>query len=130
MSLIPETHKNLLEDENKAFAFLATVMADGTPQVSPVWFNYDGEHILINSVRGRVKDKNILARPEVAITIMKLEEPYRYLLLRGKVIEVTTEGAEAHIHALSQNHTGKDWDIPEGQVRVIFKFKPEKVHAG
>ena len=67
------------------------------------------------------------ARPQVAMTIMKLDSPYRYLLLRGKIIDVSTEDAEAHIHALSQKHTGTDWNIPEGQVRMKFKFKVEKV---
>ncbi|MBT3240298.1 MAG: PPOX class F420-dependent oxidoreductase [Chloroflexi bacterium] len=127
MSLIPESHKDLLEDKSKALGFIATTMADGSPQVSPVWFNWDGEFVYINSTQGRVKEKNMRARPQVAMTIMKLDSPYRYLLLRGKIIDVSTEDAEAHIHALSQKHTGTDWNIPEGQVRMKFKFKVEKV---
>ncbi|MBT6151901.1 MAG: PPOX class F420-dependent oxidoreductase [Chloroflexi bacterium] len=127
MSFIPESHKDLLEDKSKALGFIATTMADGSPQVSPVWFNWDGEFVYINSTQGRVKEKNMRARPQVAMTIMKLDSPYRYLLLRGKIIDVSTEDAEAHIHALSQKHTGTDWNIPEGQVRMKFKFKVEKV---
>ena len=127
MSLIPESHKDLLEDKSKALGFIATTMADGSPQVSPVWFNWDGEFVYINSTQGRVKEKNMRARHQVAMTIMKLDSPYRYLLLRGKIIDVSTEDAEAHIHALSQKHTGTDWNIPEGQVRMKFKFKVEKV---
>ncbi len=130
MNIIPESHKDLLEDESKAFAFLATTMKDGSPQVSPVWFNFDGELIWINSTVGRLKDRNMRARPPVAITIMQPDKPYRYLLLRGKIIEITLDGAEDHIHALSHKHMGKDWDIPEGQIRVIYKFQTEKVHAG
>ena len=127
MNKIPETHLNLLADETKALAFLATIMPDGTPQVTPVWFSTDGEYILINTALGRTKDKNITARPHVAITIMDLSEPYRYLQLRGKVVESTSEGAVAHIHALSHKYRGKDWDLPEGQGRKIFKVRVEKV---
>lgn len=129
MSLIPESHKDLLEDKTKAFCFLATTTEDGSPQVSPVWFNSDGDYIYINSVEGRLKDRNMRARPQVALTIMNLDAPYRYILLRGKIIEITTVGADAHIHALSHKHMGKDWDIPEGQIRYIYKFQPEKVHV-
>ncbi len=127
MNSIPESHIDLLEDKSKAFGFIATTMSDGSPQVSPVWFNWDGEYIYINSTKGRIKEKNMNARPLVAMTIMKLDDPYRYLLLRGKIIESTTEDAEAHIHALSQKHTGTDWTIPEGQIRIKFKFEVEKV---
>jgi PPOX class probable F420-dependent enzyme len=125
--MIPESHKDLLQDETKALAFLATTMPDGSPQVTPLWFNVEGEHILINSAEGRVKDRNMVARPEVALVIMALDKPYRYIQIRGRVVEITQEGAEAHINTLSQKYRGRDWDYTAGQVRKIYKIEPHKV---
>jgi PPOX class probable F420-dependent enzyme len=116
--------QDLLLDGVKALAILGTVMPDGSPQVTPVWFNTDGEHILINTAKGRVKDRNMRARPDVAITIIALNDPYRYLQVRGRVVEIAEEGAAEHIHQLSEKYMGKPFDIPEGQIRVIFKIKP------
>lgn len=124
MKNIPEEFRDLLEDETKAFAFLATTMPNDHPQVTPVWFNTDDKHILINSAVGRVKDRNLRARPDVAVTLMDLDHPYRYLQVRGKVVEITEEGAEAHIHALSQKYQGRDYDLPKGQQRVTYKILP------
>lgn len=129
MEKIPASHRDLLSDEVKSFAFLATTMADGTPQVSPVWFNLDGDHILINTAEGRLKDRNMRARPQVALTLLNPEDPYRYLLLRGKVEERIYEGAVEHINRLSRKYRGEDWDIPAGQVRVIYKVLPHHVFA-
>ena len=116
---------DLLTDEIKAFAFLGTVMPDGSPQVTPVWFNTDGEHILINSAKGRVKDENMRARPEVAMTIIDMKDAYRYLQVRGRVVAITETGAREHISTLSQKYFGRPFDIPEGEIRVIYKIKPE-----
>ncbi|MGH2582583.1 MAG: PPOX class F420-dependent oxidoreductase [Anaerolineales bacterium] len=124
MKGIPEEFNDLLADETKAFAFLATVMRNGSPQVTPVWFNVDDKHILINSATGRVKDNNIRKRPQVAMTIMDPKRPYRYLQVRGKVVEITEEGAADHIHALSRKYHGHDYNIPEGMVRVTYKILP------
>lgn len=130
MEKFPKSHHDLLRDETRANAYLATSMPDGTPQVSPVWFNTDGEHIMINTAEGRLKAENIHQRPYVAITLVDPKDPYRYLLVRGPVVDTTHEGAEAHIHALSHKYRGMDWDIPEGQVRLMCKIKPEYVFAG
>jgi len=129
MKTIPEKFRNLLEDNVKALAFLATVMDDGTPQVTPVWFSAADGHILINSAKGRVKDRNMRARPDVALTIMDLGKPYRYLQIRGTVVEITEEGANEHINALSHKYRGHDYDFTPGQVRVIYKIRPESVSA-
>lgn len=129
MHSIPAEYRDLLDDETKAFAYLATTKADGTPQVTPVWFNTDGVHILINTATGRLKDRNMSARPMVAICIADPQDPYRYLQIHGKVVKRTTEGAANHINTLSQIYTGKDWDIPAEQERVIYKIFPEKVDA-
>jgi len=83
MEKIPQSHQDLLADETKAFAFLATIMPDGTPQVSPVWFNSDDEYILITTAVGRLKDRNMSQHPDVAVTLLNPANPYRYLLVRG-----------------------------------------------
>jgi len=77
--IINEKFQDLLIDETRAFLFLAITMDDGSPQVTPVWFNTDGEHILINSLRGRTKDRNMRARPRVAVAIMDPTDPERYI---------------------------------------------------
>lgn len=129
LELIPETHADLLKDETKAFAFLATVMADGSPQVTPVWFNTDGEYILINSARGRVKDHNMRNRPRVALAILDPKNPYRYLQIRGRVVEILTEGAHKHIDALNLKYRGtpKYTTGRPGEERVIYKISPLRV---
>ncbi len=129
MQNIPETHQDLLSDEKKAFAYLATLMQDGSPQVTPLWFNTDGEHILLNTVKDRVKDKNMRARPTIALCIADPDNPYRYLQIRGRVVETTMDGAEAHIDALNLKYHGTPTyarhhpDHP----RVIHKVRVEKV---
>ncbi|HEX7621244.1 MAG TPA: PPOX class F420-dependent oxidoreductase [Anaerolineales bacterium] len=131
MKNIPETHSDLLKDEKKAFVYLATQMPNGSPQVTPVWFNTDGEFILINSAKRRVKDRNMRARPQVALCIQDPSNPYRYLQIHGKVIEFTTEGADDHIDALTLKYRG----IPKypsrqpGEQRIKYKIQIEKVDA-
>ena len=120
----PEKFLDLLNDENKAYLFLATTMPDGSPQVTPVWFNTDGEHILINSNEGRVKDKNMKARPKVAMAIMDPSTPYRYLQIRGEVVEYIREGADEHINKLSLKYDNEPWTYQQGQKRIIYKIKP------
>jgi PPOX class probable F420-dependent enzyme len=118
----PEKYLDLLKDETKAFLYLATSMADGSPQVTPIWFNTNGEYILINSAQGRTKDRNMRARPKVAMLIQDPRDPYRYLQIRGEMIEHSTEGAVDHIEALAQKY-GRPWTRQPGQVRVIYKIK-------
>jgi len=131
MKSIPESHHDLLKDETKAFAYLATTMTDGSPQVTPVWFNTDGKHILVNTAQGRIKDRNMRARPQVALCIADPGNPYRYLQIRGKVGEFTTEGADAHIDTLAGKYTGtsKYTFGKTGEKRVTYKILPEKVDA-
>ena len=129
MKIIPETHRDLLKDETRAFVYLATQMADGSPQVTPVWFNTEGDNILINSAEGRVKDKNMRARPAVTLCIQDPANPYRYLQIRGRVVEITEEGADAHIDALAGKYTGdfKYKNHQPGVKRITYKIVPEKV---
>lgn len=127
---IPASHRDLVSDEKKTFAVLSTVMEDGSPQGSPIWFDMEGDYIRFNTARGRVKDRNIQARPEVALTMMDPDDPYRYLLVRGPVIEETEVGADEHIAHLAGKYRGKaEYDIPDGQVRVIYKVDPSSVYA-
>lgn len=126
---IPESHADLLRDETKAFAYLGTVMPDGSPQVTPIWFNTDGEHILINTAIGRVKDRNMRRQPKIALTIQDPKNPYRYLQIRGEVIEITTQGANEHIDALAGKYTGtpKYANHRPGETRVTCKILPRKL---
>jgi PPOX class probable F420-dependent enzyme len=131
MTPIPSSHLDLLKDEKRSFAYLATIMKDGTPQVTPIWFNSDGTHILINSAQGRLKDRNMRARPSVSLCIADPDNPYRYLQIRGRVVAFTTEGADAHISALNQKYHGTPnykKNRPD-EVRVTYKIEPEKVDA-
>src|ERR1041385_437013 len=106
MSTIPDEFKDLFE--KKSFAQLATLMSDGSPQVTPVWCEFDGKHVVINSAKGRIKDKNMRRNPNVALSIQDPEKPYRHLSLKGTVVEITENGADAHIDKLSKKYIGKD----------------------
>jgi len=123
---IPESHRDIFE--KRAFAHVATIDADGKPQVTPVWVAYDGTHILINSARGRKKDRNLRARPNVAISVLDPDNPYRYIGLQGRVDEITEEGAEQMMHEFAQKYFGRErYPLAEGEVRVIYRILPEKV---
>jgi PPOX class probable F420-dependent enzyme len=125
MKKIPDTHQDLLNDELKSYAFLSTLMNDGTPQVTPVWFSWDGENLLINSAKGRTKDRNMRSRPDVAVAIQDPRNPYRYLQIRGKVVEITEEGARDHINFLNMKYNGSPlYGGPKDEVRVIYKIQP------
>ena len=124
---LPEKYADLLTSK-KAFANLGTLNADGSPQVTPVWVDYDGKHVRINSARGRQKDKNIARDPRVSLAIQDPENPYRYLEIRGKVVEATEKGADDHINSLAKKYLGKDvypFRQP-GEKRVLYKIQPEK----
>ncbi len=121
---LPEKFLDLLKDETKAFLYLATSMPDGSPQVTPVWFDTDGEHILVNTSEGRVKDRNMKARPKVAMVIQDPSIPYRYLGVRGKVVEHTTKGADEHINKLSLKYDNQPWTYRKGQKRITYKIEP------
>ena len=124
---VPDNFRDLFQ--KKAFASLATVMPDGSPQVTPVWFDWDGSHIRVNSAKGRVKDRNMRRTPTVALAILDPDNPYRHLAVRGRVVEMTEQGADAHIDALAKKYLGQDrypYRRP-GEVRVIYKIQPERV---
>lgn len=122
---IPESSMDLFTI--KAFAHLATLMPDGSPQVTPVWVDYQHGYILVNTARGRQKDRNIRRDPRVAVSVMDPDNPYRYLQVRGRVVEITEEGADAHIDMLAHKYLGQEKFSSRrpGEVRVIYKIQPE-----
>jgi PPOX class probable F420-dependent enzyme len=128
MVAIPDKYLDLLQ-QKKAFANLATIMPDGTPQVTPVWFDYDGEVIRVNTAEGRVKARNLKPGAPVALSIMDPDNPYRYLQIRGRVAHVTKEGASAHIDALAKKYLGKDkYPFAQpGEVRIMYQIEPRAV---
>ena len=122
--VIPESFLDLFQ--KKAFAHLATLMPDGTPQVTPVWCEFENDHVVVNSAKGRRKDKNMRERPSVSLSIQDPDNPYRYLEVRGKVVEVTEEGAAQHVDRLAKKYLGLDsypYHQP-GDVRVIYRIRP------
>ena len=126
---IPEKYRDLFN--KKAFASLGTLMPDGRPQVTPVWVDYDGTNLIVNSAKGRMKDKNMRRDPRVSLAVIDPENPYRYLEVRGRVVDVTENGADAHIDKMAKKYLGKD-KYPfrqPGEVRVLYKIEPDKVSS-
>lgn len=122
---IPEKYRDLFS--KRAFANLATLMPDGSPQVTPVWCDLEEDLVIINSAKGRQKDRNLRRDPRIALAIIDPENPYRYLEIRGKVVEITEHGAAEHIDKMAKKYLGVD-KYPYGQpgeVRVIYKIRPE-----
>ncbi len=127
--VIPEKYVDLFEKQ--AFGNLATLMNNGSPQVTPVWVDYDGKYVRFNSAKGRVKDRNIRRDPRVSISLQDPANPYRYLEVRGRVVEITENGADDHINKLSQKYLGKPvYPFRQsGEVRVLYKIEPQKVSS-
>jgi PPOX class probable F420-dependent enzyme len=125
--VIPNSHLDLFN--KKAFAHLATVMPDGKPQVTPIWVDYDGRNVVFNTAEGRQKDKNLQRDARVAMSILDPDNPYRYLEVRGRIVERTHTGADQHIDAMAKKYLGQD-KYPfrqPNEVRVIYKVQPEHV---
>ena len=125
-SVIPENYLDLFD--KKVFAGLATLMPNGSPQVTPVWIDYDGENVIFNTATGRQKDKNLQADGRVSLSLVDPENPYRHLEIRGTVAERTLEGADDHINKMAKKYLGQDvypFRQP-GEIRVIYKIKPER----
>jgi PPOX class probable F420-dependent enzyme len=126
MAAIPEKYSDLLSPNKKAFAHLATLMKDGSPQVTPVWLDYTDGMIRVNTARGRVKDRNLKVGSRVALSIQDPENPYRYVQIRGKVAKETEQGADAHIDSLAKKYMGVD-SYPfrnAAEKRVIYYIEP------
>lgn len=129
MAEIPATFQDLLQ--KPAFAHLATLMPDGSPQVTPVWVDYDGKNVMVNTARGRQKDKNLRRDARVALAISDPQNPYRYLEIRGRVVDITEKGAPEHIDKMAKKYLGKDkYPFAQpGEVRVLYKISPDHFHT-
>ena len=125
----PENYRDLFQ--KKAFGAFTTLMPDGSPQTTPVWVDWQDGEIWVNSAVGRQKDRNLRRDPRVAVTVMDPENPYRYVEVRGRVREITQDGADAHIDRMAKKYLGQDkypYRQP-GEQRVLYKISIEKVHA-
>jgi PPOX class probable F420-dependent enzyme len=125
MANIPSAFLDLLT-QKKAFANLATVMKDGSPQVTPVWVDYKDGKVLVNTERSRTKARNMRANPRVALAISDPDNPYRHIQIRGRVTNIVEKGASEHIDAMAKKYLGKDkypYNQP-GDVRVIYEIEP------
>ena len=126
---IPESYMDLFK--KPAFGVLTTLMPDGSPQTQPVWVDYEHGNVIVNSALGRQKDKNMRRDPRVAVTLMDPENPDRYLEIRGKVKEITQDGATPHIDKMAKKYLGKDkYPFAQpGEQRVLYKIEPQKIHT-
>ena len=124
---IPESHRDLFE--KWAFAHLGTLMPNGTPQVTPMWVMMDAEgYVVMNSARGRQKDRNIRTRRRVALCISDPDDPYRYIAIRGPVVEITEQGADEVIRQLSLKYRGTpNFQKRPGEVRVTYRVRPDQI---
>lgn len=128
MTEIPSGYLDLFD--KKTFAHVTTFNPDGTPQTTPVWIDYDPEanHILVNTERGRRKERNAAADPRVSVSMLDPENPYRYLSVTGEVTAITTDGARAHIDTLAERYTGTAEYPNEIQTeRVFLRIQPEQI---
>jgi PPOX class probable F420-dependent enzyme len=123
-----DSYLDLLQ-QKKAVANLATIMSDGTPQVTPVWFDYHGGRVRVNTAKGRVKARNLKPGAPVAMAIIDPDNAYRYVQIRGRVAGATETGADDHIDALAKKYLGKD-KYPfrrPGEVRIMYEIEPVSV---
>ena len=128
-SSFPEKYCDIFQ--KKAFGSFTTLMPDGSPQTTPVWVDYPDDEIWVNSALGRQKDKNVRRDPRVALAVIDPDNPYRYVEVRGRVREITEDGADAHIDRMAQKYLGQDkypYRQP-GEKRVLYKISIEKTHA-
>jgi len=127
MPEVPEEYTDLFE--RPPFGNMATMLPTGFPHVTPVWIDYDGEHLLVNTARGRQKERNVARNPSVGVSVIDPDDFYRYLSAYGEVTDLREEGAVEHIHELSRRYTGEEYgnlDAEEG-ARVIIEITPEHV---
>jgi PPOX class probable F420-dependent enzyme len=128
MARIPDNYLDLL-NQKKAFASLATIMANGSPQVTPVWFDCHAGNIRVNTAKGRVKSRTLKPGAPVALAVTGPDNPYRYVQIRGRVPRAIEAGADAHIDALAKKYLGKE-TYPfrqPGEVRIMYEIEPESV---
>jgi len=123
---LTDAQAQLFLDPN--FGVAAVIRPDGTPHLSVVWVDWDGEHVLFNTAEGRAKPTYLRRDPRVTVFVMERDDPYTWISVSGSA-EIDEEGAEEHIHKLSRKYDGRDFSIPEGQQRLLVKATPERVDA-
>src|SRR6266568_140080 len=129
MVSIPEKAKDLFD--RPVIASLATLMPGGEPQLTPVWIDYDGQYVRVNTARGRQKDRNLKVGSPVTALLIDPQNPYHWVEVRGHVAEVIGDekGARAHINQLSHKYRGTDYPAPKnGEYRLMYKIIPDKVN--
>ena len=134
-SAIPASHRSLVDAP--PVAALTTLMADGSPHTTPVWCNFDGVHVCVNTMRGFLKERNMRRNPRVTLLCFDPQEPLRSLELRGRVVEMTEAGARQHLDALALAYTGCEpyfggvvpAELGEGELPVLCRILPERVVA-
>lgn len=134
VALIPETHQDLLD--RPIYVVATTVMPDGQPQSTVVWWDYEGDFIRFNTADGRQKPKNIRQNPKITLLALDPNNPFHWLEIRGVVEEMTTEGGVEHIESLSRKYTGRGYygdfnthSSPDTETRLVVKVRPVKVSA-
>ncbi|QGN06693.1 PPOX class F420-dependent oxidoreductase [Halorhabdus sp. CBA1104] len=128
MATIPSTFQELFE--TATFAHVTTMTPAGEPHTTPVWVDYDAEdnRLLVNTERGRRKERNVARDPTVSVSMVDPDDPYRFLSVTGEVAETTTEGAREHIDALAQRYMGEDeYPNPIETERVLLRIRPVEV---
>ena len=126
MAGLTDEQARLLQGPN--FATVATVNPDGSPQLSIVWIDWDGRHVLFNTAVGRVKPRNLERDPRVSVLVIDREDGYHWVAVRGTA-ELTTDGADEHIDKLARKYTGQGWQVKPGEQRLLCSFRPEHVSA-
>ncbi len=126
MAGLTDEQARLLEEPN--VATVGTVNPDGSPQLTIVWIDWDGEHVLFNTAAGRVKPRNLERDPRVSVLVADRADPYRWVAVRG-LAELTSEGADEHIDKLARKYTGAGWQRKSGERRLLVRVRPERVSA-
>jgi PPOX class probable F420-dependent enzyme len=127
MVAIPADYQDLFEKQT--FAHVGTILPSGVPHITPVWVDYeaDAERLLVNTERGRQKERNVRRNPAVGVSMLDPENPYRYLSVVGEVVAITTDGAREHIDELSQRYVDSDYQNPIETERIILRIRPERL---
>ena len=128
--MLSDRDRRIIDAPN--FASVATLMPGGSPQVSTIWIDRDGDDVLFNTAEGRVKIDNVRRDGRVAISVFDLEDPYEQVVIRGTVVDITTDGADEHIDRLAKKYVGADtypWRDP-GERRVIVRVRPDHISDG
>ncbi len=110
-------------------ASLATLSKDGSPQITPLWIDVDGDNLVVNTAQGRVKANNMARNPKVAVSVVDPDDPYNVIALHGEVVDITADGADEHIDALAKKYLGVD-SYPmrrPGEVRLKFTIRPDRI---